>query len=61
MSAATENLLLEITKAEERFTRATQAGDILGAQRATEDLKNLRRSLVQANEALTEGRQILKG
>ena len=59
MSAATENLLEEIRNVENELSRA--ACNPTEHVRLSAKLKELRRSLLQANEALTEGKQILKG
>jgi len=58
MSARTEQLLTEIKTLEERIA-AEQSPIVKGTLET--HLAALRRQLTQANEALTEGRQILKG
>jgi hypothetical protein len=58
MSARTEQLLTEISDLEKRITEEKQP--MVKASLETH-LASLRKQLTQANEALTEGRQILKG
>ena len=60
MSATTENLLEEIKNAEIALAICGAAGDAAGAANAATALKELRKRLAKANEALTEGRQLLK-
>lgn len=60
MSAKTENLLQEIKLAEDALKTAEACGDKVGADGARLALSVLRKRLMQANEALSEGRQILK-
>lgn len=59
MSASTENLIEQIasTEAAIRLQEAAKA-DVTDLKR---DLKRLQKKLAQSNDALTEGKQILKG
>ena len=60
MSATTENLLEEIKRVEEEMTQCQVNGDSHRASQLTEVMKKLQRRLAIANDALTEGRQLLK-
>lgn len=59
MSAATEALVDKIRLVEQQL--ATEPQDSPNAVALRGQLTELQRRLTQANEALTEGRQILKG
>ena len=59
MSATTENLLEQITVIQQAIKVAEDAGRDSSVLRA--DLKFLNERLQVCNEALVEGRQILKG
>jgi len=62
MSASTERLLEQIKQTEE--TLAIAKGDPGAATTVAQcevDLRRLRRALSSANDALTEGKQVLKG
>lgn len=61
MSASTERLLEQIKLVEETLIVAKQDSQTAIVAQCEADLRVLRRSLSQANEALTEGKQILKG
>jgi hypothetical protein len=61
MSASTEKLLEEIKLAEDALLTAERSGDTVGASGAKLALQVLRKHFNKANEALTEGKQILKG
>ena len=59
MSASTENLVQQIRLLEEAIRVAEANGQDSSNLKA--DLKYAQRKLATCNEALTEGRQILKG
>lgn len=59
MSAATEALVDKIRLVEQQIAAEPQDSPTVVALRG--QLTELQRRLTQANEALTEGRQILKG
>lgn len=59
MSASTELLLEQIRQQEDAIRAAAESGHDTRTMR--EELKKLRQRLAQASEALTEGKQILKG
>lgn len=67
MSARTESLLEEIKQLETKLAQVTRPGlhfvpaGEFDASVAERRLAELKAQLTQANEALTEGRQILKG
>lgn len=59
MSASTERLVEQIKLTEQAIAEAEKAGkDPSGLKH---DLKHLQRKLQVSNEALTEGKQVLKG
>ena len=58
MSASTEKLVEQIELTERAITEAESSGRDVRALR--DDLKHLRRKLHACNEALNEGRQVLK-
>lgn len=59
MSASTELLLEQITQQEDAIRAAAESGH--DTKSMCEELKRLRQRLAQANQALNEGKQILKG
>ena len=59
MSASTERLVEQIQLTERAIASAEAAGQDASSLKA--DLKHLQRKLQTCNEALTEGRQMLKG
>ena len=61
MSATTENLLEEIKRTEIALENDRAEGNQSGVEHLTQKLSGLKQRLLQANEALTESRQILKG
>lgn len=61
MSATTELLLKEIEKNEKDLQACKLRGDVETALKLSENLKVLKERLTRANEALNEGKQILKG
>jgi hypothetical protein len=61
MSASTERLVEQIRLTEETLALAKRDGNQLLVAQCETDLRVLRKSLVNANEALTEGKQVLKG
>lgn len=61
MSATSETLFEKIRKTETLLAEATSAGDQATVQKLTEDLKALQKQFAAAADALTEGKQILKG
>jgi hypothetical protein len=60
MSATTERLLEQIKLTEETLAVAKRDGHAEIAEQCESDLDALRRSLASANQALTEGKQLLK-
>lgn len=58
MSARTEQLLTEIAQLEAKLAETPDAPSALSLRK---QLASKQQELTQANEALTEGRQILKG
>lgn len=62
MSATTEKLLEEIKFIEDELSRSTAPDKAADHFRLSSQLKELRKQLGKANEALTEGKQtLLKG
>ena len=60
MPATTEHLLEEIKRTERALETDKAEGNQPGVESLTKQLSELRQRLAKANEALTEGRQILK-
>lgn len=58
MSASTELLLEQITQQEDAIRAAAESGH--DTKSMCEELKRLRTRLAAANQALTEGKQLLK-
>lgn len=61
MSASTERLVEQIRLTEEALEVARRDSDVRLIVEIERDLKQLQRTLAASNEALVEGRQILKG
>jgi hypothetical protein len=61
MSASTEKLLEQIKQVEEELCAAKISGNTIRIIALESNLRNLCRALNSANEALSEGKQILKG
>lgn len=59
MSATTELLLEQIRQQEDAIRAAAESGHDTRSMR--EELGRLKKQLAQANQALNEGKQILKG
>jgi hypothetical protein len=61
MSARTEKLVEEIRNTERALVECEREGNAAGAAHLKTVLRELQRQLNTSNEALTEGKQILKG
>ncbi len=61
MSATSETLFENIRKTEELLAEATASGDAVAVSRLEKTLKELQKQFAAATDALTEGKQVLKG
>ncbi len=61
MSATSETLFENICKTEKLLAEAVTSGDTIEATRLEKTLKELQKQFAAAADALTEGKQVLKG